>query len=489
VTVTPPPIDQPARGQNRSKPAQRVAAVAPQQFTRILVIGAVVSILLLVSVVVAATLAIARVERSTFDLALRGERSAFVAGDIADQLALLQANVASAVHRQTGSSTSYVARVGQIRRLLQEEMDLLPSLLHQEQREAWLLIRPQIELLERDLMVALERLHAGQGEAAAAILELRADDVTRIHEALDALGEAHEERLIKDLDSARRTAGDVRLVELAVGGALLLATLAIWLAVLRAIRRQAALLAENTRKLELANEELDAFAGRVAHDLRNAVTPLALSAGVLRRFANSPERVQRVAGRLEGMAGRLSAIIDSLLTFSRAGSESTSDEEAPVGEAIAAVLDELEPTVQRLGASVSVDVEPTLQARCSAPMLYLLLMNLCSNAVKFLEGRERREVHIRGRAEDEWCVLTIEDTGPGIPEHERERIFEAFYRVPGSVAPGTGIGLATVRRILDVHGGRIAVGVTEEGGTRFSVKLPLGAPAELPLAAAAAVGR
>ena len=69
--------------------------------------------------------------------------------------------------------------------------------------------------------------------------------------------------------------------------------------------------------------------------------------------------------------------------------------------------------------------------------------------------------------------LRIDDTGPGIPEDARERIFEPFYRVPGTVASGTGIGLATVRRVVDVYGGRISVESTLGSHSSFRVWLPL----------------
>ena len=69
--------------------------------------------------------------------------------------------------------------------------------------------------------------------------------------------------------------------------------------------------------------------------------------------------------------------------------------------------------------------------------------------------------------------MRIDDTGPGIPEAARERIFEPFFRVPGTKQPGTGIGLATVRRILEAHGGRITVETPEGPGCSFIVWLPL----------------
>ena len=87
-------------------------------------------------------------------------------------------------------------------------------------------------------------------------------------------------------------------------------------------------------------------------------------------------------------------------------------------------------------------------------------------------GRPTQE-HGECSCENEHEKRRIDDTGPGIPDAARERIFEPFFRVPGTTQPGTGIGLATVRRILEAHGGRISVDDTEGPGSSFLIWLPL----------------
>ena len=113
-----------------------------------------------------------------------------------------------------------------------------------------------------------------------------------------------------------------------------------------------------------------------------------------------------------------------------------------------------------------------IRLRCSPGLLHILLANLCGNAVKYHADRTERRVDISARLEDSACQIVIEDTGPGIPKESLDRIFEPFFRVPGSHVPGTGIGLATVRRILDARGGRIEIESEVGRGTRVRIWLP-----------------
>jgi signal transduction histidine kinase len=100
--------------------------------------------------------------------------------------------------------------------------------------------------------------------------------------------------------------------------------------------------------------------------------------------------------------------------------------------------------------------------------------NVLNNALKFLEGRERRIVRVAIRAEEgRWGVLSVEDTGPGIPDASLQKLFQPFYRVPGTRISGTGIGLATVDRIVRAHGGQVRVASVAGSGTRFEIRLPL----------------
>ena len=125
-------------------------------------------------------------------------------------------------------------------------------------------------------------------------------------------------------------------------------------------------------------------------------------------------------------------------------------------------------------ATIELELDEGVRVGCSPGLLTVVVTNLVSNAVKFLERESPRLVRIEAHARTRWCELIVLDSGPGIPQSALGKIFEPFYRLPSSRAAGTGIGLATVQRIVQAHGGRIVVDSRVGEGTRFHVWLPLG---------------
>jgi signal transduction histidine kinase len=162
-----------------------------------------------------------------------------------------------------------------------------------------------------------------------------------------------------------------------------------------------------------------------------------------------------------------------LLAFARASHAVDPDAAAPVRAAVENVLDETTQLASQLGATIEVAAIPDLVVRCEPGLLHVVLANVVGNAVKYLSGRPVRRVQIRVNREDGACRVEIADTGPGIPKDQLQKIFEPFYRVEAARGVGSGIGLATVRRILDARSGRVEVESEEGQGTRFVVWLPL----------------
>jgi signal transduction histidine kinase len=279
--------------------------------------------------------------------------------------------------------------------------------------------------------------------------------------ALDATEE------IKQAEQKTRDVNDaVRYVALA--GVLLLG---LWLsyAVLTFERQRR----ESAARLAAQNRDLDAFAGRVAHDIKNALSPLHFASSLLSRHTGDPERVRDLARRIEANMRQVNQIIDSLLAFSRGSQHGERDEAASVGAVVRSVLDEVRPFALRMGATVDVDHVSEMTVACDAGLLHVVLANLMSNAVKYLEGQQERRVRLVVSREEDSCRFEVADTGPGIPKRDQSAIFEPFYRSKSAQAPGVGIGLATVRRIVDAHDGRIAVHSEEGHGSRFVLWLPL----------------
>jgi signal transduction histidine kinase len=279
--------------------------------------------------------------------------------------------------------------------------------------------------------------------------------------------EAAEEIETAERRTQRVTAG-VTLVAL-----LSIAALAQWIG--RRVLAYERQLKRTSELLVTRNQDLDAFAGRVAHDLKNALGPIILSPALLRSAAADPERVRDIAHRAEVSASRAVQIIDALLFFSRASRGAQSKEAAAVRGVVESVVEEGRERAPQLDATIELAAVPDLTVRCEAGLLHVVLTNLVGNAVKYLEGQTERRVHVKVARDGTSCRFDA-DTGPGIPKHEQTAIFEPFCRGEGIRAVGVGLGLATVRRIVDACGGRIAVESEGGHGARFVVWLPLATP-------------
>jgi signal transduction histidine kinase len=241
------------------------------------------------------------------------------------------------------------------------------------------------------------------------------------------------------------------------------------------LRRNRQALEQMMVRLESANGDLDAFSGRVAHDLRNILTPLTMIAERLRSRADRPDVVGTCAERVERSAARANDLIDVLLSFARAGQPPDPHARASVKAAIDGALEDLEERRRQADAQVEVQVQDALVA-CTPALLHAVVLNLVGNAFKYIVDSPRRLVLVSARTEGGRCMMVVEDTGPGIPPEGQAQIFRPFYRVPGTNGPGTGIGLATVQRIVDAHGGSVSVESQPGQGTRFTVSLPLASP-------------
>jgi signal transduction histidine kinase len=294
--------------------------------------------------------------------------------------------------------------------------------------------------------------------------------------ALDALSQS--ERRGFEMARAQATAharASVRFLLGVAGVSVVLVALLTWLLgrTLAGLERSRRALDSSMGTLERANRDLDAFAGRIAHDLRNILSPLPLNAARLRRGGDSREVVETCADKIERVARRADGLIEALLAFARAGQPPDVTAAAVVRRAVCEAVEDVADLRALVGAEVAVEIEDEPEVGCAESLLYTVMANLLTNALKFVEGRPRRVVRVAARPVNGLCELTVEDTGPGIPEEAKDRIFQPFYRAPDAKGGGTGIGLATVQRIVDAHGGRIQVRSSPEGGASFLIRLPL----------------
>jgi signal transduction histidine kinase len=294
---------------------------------------------------------------------------------------------------------------------------------------------------------------------------LEADELDRVIDDLITINRRGAHDAMTRAGDAERSA--VRMADLVRAVVLgLVVALGWW-----SVRRVAGF--EEVTRLAQRNRDLEAFAGRVAHDLNNALGTIALSPGLLRDAASDPDRVRSLADRTERCSERAARVISALFAFSRASQAVNVDESTVVMDVLRDVLDELAPVATRVQARVSLDETADVAVRCEPGLLHVVLANLVGNALKFLEGQPTRSVVVSVRREGDCARFEIADTGCGIPSALHQKIFEPFFRAGGTHVGGTGLGLATVRRIVEARGGRIAVESEAGRGARFRVWLPV----------------
>jgi signal transduction histidine kinase len=223
---------------------------------------------------------------------------------------------------------------------------------------------------------------------------------------------------------------------------------------------------------ELRAEELEAFASRVAHDVRGPLTPALFTLNTFEReFADDPRRRVMVERSLRSLK-RVEQLVDDLLNFARAAAPPEGGCHAPVESVIAGVVQDVE--AQAGAASVRVDVEalPSCEVACAPGVLASIVMNLTTNAIKHMPSDAgTRVVTLRGSVDRGRVRIDVKDTGAGLPESLRDRVFEPYVRLDRR-EPGLGLGLATVRRLVEAHGGQVGIQAHEGAGSVFWFELP-----------------
>ncbi|AKV03997.1 histidine kinase [Labilithrix luteola] len=279
-----------------------------------------------------------------------------------------------------------------------------------------------------------------------------------------------ESERIEDTDGRIKRVSTV-LDGVAAGFASVLLVLAV-----NAARRHARLSEQASRLAEERAAELEIFAGRVAHDLRNPLANIALRAeSGQKRFADQPNVVDEFA-RTANTADRMDRIIDGLLAFARAGGHPETNPSSVVCNVLSEVANDFVVEAERAHVELVVEPCPATFVACPEGPLSSIVGNLMRNAIKFVvDGpTSERRVVVRTALVGDRVRIQVEDTGPGIPTGMEQTIFEPFVRAPMSRArPGLGLGLATVKRLVEAYRGTVTVRSGAAGlGTCFEVELP-----------------
>jgi signal transduction histidine kinase len=232
------------------------------------------------------------------------------------------------------------------------------------------------------------------------------------------------------------------------------------------------------RAVELARRQSE-FMAAVSHEMR---TPLAamqllaenLESGVADRSGQRAEHTRMIREE----SARLGDLVGNVLAFTREGRPEP-HEAFDVGAMMADAASLIGPMAERKGIRFKMDVADFPEPPSGdAAALRRAVLNLLDNALKQTPDGGSISCKVHPFDTTEWCV-EVSDSGPGVPVKERERIFEAFYRIGDELrrtTPGTGLGLALVKRTAEAHGGTITVCDSTEGGALFILTLPLHPP-------------
>jgi signal transduction histidine kinase len=405
-------------------------------------------------------------------LARTADRSTFLVGEVGRQISRLRAaTLERIVLRERGAGDDDLEAITVA---LTAALGELEPLLQPKEQRRWEHFVPLLARFRHHVEAAVAAASRGELTRARSVLVDEVNPLAvQLQAKLDELSWLNEEQSADMLSAADGTLARVVVMETVLGVGLLVGIAIIWWTVLGTLARQRRELEAYVARVESSNRDLDAFAGRIAHDLRNALAPVAFGARTLRQVTSRPETIARIAGQLERTVQRTGSLIEGLLAFSRTGRTAGPVPPGAVASTVDNVLEELGPLAARVDATLEVQLADVAVA-CPPGLLHIIAANLIGNGLKFVEGRPHRRVTITAHPVDgRWCELVVADTGPGIPGDSLRRIFEPFYRVPGTTAEGTGIGLATVRRIVSAHDGTIAVDSEPGAGTVFRVRLPL----------------
>jgi len=213
---------------------------------------------------------------------------------------------------------------------------------------------------------------------------------------------------------------------------------------------------DRTAQLEAANRDLEAFSSSVSHDLRAPLTRIHGFASILLEKCETQldEAGQKYIHKIKDSALRMSALIDDLLILARVSRQGLQFHHVSLSALIDEVLREFETDTRE--RQIEWRIAPLPQVECDRGLMRQALINLISNAVKYTRQQKRPVIEIGQITLDEQRTFFIRDNGVGFDMEQLHKLFAPFQRLHAEQEfEGTGVGLATVERIVQKHGGRI----------------------------------
>jgi signal transduction histidine kinase len=448
------------------KPAKGPSSPAERSGLRqlaLLVLGFLVTVALYIGSTIYTDSLLAGVARSAHDVSDNAMPTIFEIGNMRRSLAAVQFDLNEAAE---GDSLRLVLLPMDLAALADARRGyaMLPQF--SGERELWEDVTVRLDEVMR--LVQRARSHIEVGALAAA----RADDdillspaVRDTDEALAALAwfnHSQGSRAAREADFAWSRARQLSTIA-DIACALITGALALF--AYRGVRR--IMWVQKTRA-----DELEAFASRVAHDVRGPLTPAMFALQTFERDFADDEKRRVASQRAIRSLKRVYQLVDDLLTFARAAAPPEGGGHTSVSSVVTGVVQDLEQQAAAARVRVEVAELPACDVACTPGVFSSIVMNLASNAIKHMpvEATERW-VTIRARADHARVRIEVADSGAGLPASMHERVFEPYVRADRR-EPGLGLGLATVRRLVQAHGGRVGVRSESGAGATFWFDLP-----------------
>lgn len=342
----------------------------------------------------------------------------------------------------------------------------------QGEEESWLGLRRAADAFDESARRARELSDSGNKAAAKEMF------VSTVEPAAARVADAAMASIEFNAQEGRALASDIQKTHartnilldalmaisavVAIGGAILLH---------RQTVRRRAIVEEHAKLIEARAAELEQFAGRVAHDIRNPLSAAKMASELIVR-SSTDRTAKDLASRVVKGLSRANTIISGLLDFARAGAHPDPGARANLTEVIRDLFAELAHEVEARNIDLQVEPIPPVLAGCSPGVYLSLISNLIRNAIKYMAPDGPRRIVTRVIDEGAMLRTEVSDTGPGIAQADLGHLFEPYFRVERVARNGLGLGLATVKKLAESHHGEVGVDSQLGKGSTFWFTLP-----------------